>query len=191
MKTQIKNLIVRSGIFIITAITLVTCGNTDKNKENKVDNEMNTTEEVPRVQTPAPTSDIFFKDEDGKTVSLSSLKGKVVFINFWATWCPPCIEELPTINELKQSFNGNDNIEFLMVDVDNKMESSTAFMQENNYDLPVYVPASNIPSDYLGGAIPTTVILDKNGNMVARMEGGRDYTDPEFVKAINELVGSN
>ena len=191
MKTKIKNLIVRSGIFIITAITLVTCGNTDKNKENKVGNEMNTTEEVPGVETPAPTADIFFKGEDGKTVSLSSLKGKVVFINFWATWCPPCIEELPTINELKQSFNGNDHIEFLMVDVDNKMESSSAFMQENNYDLPVYVPASNIPSDYLGNAIPTTVILDKSGNMVARMEGGRDYTDPEFVQAISELVESN
>ncbi|MGV3761377.1 TlpA family protein disulfide reductase [Parapedobacter sp.] len=142
------------------------------------------------VETP-PASDISFKGEDGKTVSISALKGKVIFINFWATWCPPCIHEMPSINELKQSFNENDDIVFLMVDVDNKIEKSSAFMQENNYDLPVYVPVSDIPSDYLGGAIPTTVILDKRGEMVGRMEGGRDYSDPQLVSAINELVGSN
>lgn len=64
-------------------------------------------------------------------------------------------------------------------------------MKQNNYDLPVYAPAGNIPSDYLGGAIPTTVILDKRGNMIARLEGGRDYADPEIVKALNELVEGN
>lgn len=190
MKMQFKKMIFRSGIFIITAISLAACGNTDKNKENKAENGNTPPEEVVKMEAPAATSDISFKGEDGKTVTLSSLKGKVVFINFWATWCPPCIHEMPSINELKQSFKGNDNIVFLMVDVDNKMEKSSAFMQENNYDLPVYVPASNIPSDYLGGAIPTTVILDKSGDMMARMEGGRDYTDPEIAKALNELVES-
>ena len=135
--------------------------------------------------------DVVFKDKDGKTVSLKSLKGKVVFINFWATWCPPCIQEMPSINQLKQSFNGNNDIVFLMVDVDNKIEKSTAFMNKKKYDLPVYVPAGNIPSDYLGGAIPTTVILDKSGDMIARLEGGRDYSSPEIVKALNELVESN
>ncbi len=190
MKMQFKNLAVRSGIFIITTIALAACGNTDKNKENTVENGNITAEEVAKVEAPAETSDISFKGEDGKTVTLSSLKGKVVFINFWATWCPPCIHEMPSIHELKQSFKGNDNIVFLMVDVDNRMEKSSAFMQENNYELPVYVPASNIPPDYLGGAIPTTVILNKSGDMIARIEGGRDYTDPEMVKALKELVES-
>ena len=138
-----------------------------------------------------PASGIRFKNEEGKTVSLNALKGKVVFINFWATWCPPCIHEMPSIDELKKKFKGNDDIVFLMVDVDNKLEESAAFMRENDYDLPVYVPAGNIPSDYLGGAIPTTVILDKRGDMIARIEGGRDYTDPEIIKALNELVESN
>ncbi len=61
-------------------------------------------------------------------------------------------------------------------------------MQKNNYVLPVYVPASNIPPDFLGGAIPTTIILDKRGQMINRIEGGRNYTDPEIVKALKELV---
>jgi thiol-disulfide isomerase/thioredoxin len=84
---------------------------------------------------------VTFTDGNGNTVSLKSLKGKVVFINFWAAGCPPCIHEMPSIKKLKQSFNGNDNIVFLMVDVDAK--------------------------------------------------GGRDYTSPEIVKALNELVESN
>ena len=78
-----------------------------------------------------------------------------------------------------------------MVDVDNNIEKSTAFMEDKKYDLPVYVPASEIPSDYLGGSIPTTVILDKSGDMIAHIEGGRDYTSPEIIKALNELVESN
>ena len=190
MKMQFKNLAVRSGLFTLAVVALAACGNTDKNQQNNTAKEKTKTEEVEGVETPV-ASGISFKDEEGKTVSLNSLKGKVVFINFWATWCPPCIHEMPSINELKKSLNDNDDIVFLMVDVDNKMEQSSAFMKENGYDLPVYVPASEIPSDYLGGAIPTTVILDKNGNIAARMEGGRDYSDPQIAKGLNELVESN
>lgn len=191
MKMQFRKLAVRSGIFFVTAISLAACGNTDENKGKKTTDGNTPAKEIAEVGAPAATSDISFKGEDGNTVTLSSLKGKVVFINFWATWCPPCIHEMPSINELRQSFKGDENIVFLMVDVDNKMEKSSAFMKQNNYDLPVYAPAGNIPSDYLGGAIPTTVILDKRGNMIARLEGGRDYADPEIVKALNELVEGN
>ncbi|MBZ4190759.1 TlpA family protein disulfide reductase [Niabella sp. 3A5MI-3] len=189
---QFKNLAVRSGIFIITALSLAACGNTDRNKENTAADVNAPTGEVAEKEAlVATTAGITFKDEAGKTVALSSLKGKVVFINFWATWCPPCIHEMPSINELKKSYKGNDDIVFLMVDVDNDIQKSTAFMKEKKYDLPVYVPASEIPSDYLGGSIPTTVILDKSGDMIARMEGGRDYNSPDIIKALNELVESN
>jgi len=192
MKIKFKNLAVRSGMFIITAIALAACGNTDRNKEDKAENRNTPTAEVTGAQAPASTaSDISFKDKDGKIVSLGALKGKVVFINFWATWCPPCIHEMPSINRLRQSFKDNDDIVFLMVDVDNKMEKSTAFMEKNKYDLPVYVAAGDIPPDYLESSIPTTVILDKSGDMIARIEGGRDYTSPEMVQALNELVKSN
>ncbi|MFD1772284.1 TlpA family protein disulfide reductase [Sphingobacterium suaedae] len=146
---------------------------------------------VPAHEAMAPTdtrADILFKDTNGKTLSLRSLTGKVVFINFWATWCPPCIQEMPSIHQLKQSFNDTADVVFLMVDVDNNIEKSSAFMKKKKYDLPVYVPASDIPPDYLGGAIPTTVILDKKGEVVARMEGGRDYARPEVQKALRDLV---
>lgn len=190
MKMQFKKLAGRSGLIIITAISLGACGNSDKNKEDMQEKGNITKEKVAELNSPT-TSDVSFKDEEGKTISLNTLKGKVVFINFWATWCPPCIHEMPSINKLKQSFKGNDEIVFLMVDVDNKMEKSTAFMEKNEYDLPVYVPAGNIPPEYLGSSIPTTVILDKSGAIIARIEGSRDYTSPEMIKMLNELVESN
>ncbi|GAA4799991.1 hypothetical protein GCM10023231_30940 [Olivibacter ginsenosidimutans] len=98
---------------------------------------------------------------------------------------------MPSINQLKQSFKENDNIVFLMVDVDADVEKSTAFMAENKYDLPVYIPISDIPRDYLGDAIPNTVIIGKNGDMIARMEGGRDYTRSEMVDGLKELIESD
>lgn len=185
MKMQARNVAVSLGFFIFIAILLASCGNIE-GKKSKQDTRA---QEATKVEIPAPEdSDLSFKDKGGNIVTLSSLKGKVVFINFWATWCPPCIHEMPSINELKHSFKDSDNIEFLLVDVDNKIEKSTAFMEENDYDLPVFVPASIIPSSFLGGAIPTTVILDKNGEMVARLEDGRDYTHPQIIKGLNELV---
>ena len=188
MKTYIKK-IALLPLLVITGLAYASMsGNRIDNSTNK---NMDTNGKKPLVSDVQQTPDLKFKDENGKTISLHSLKGKVVFINLWATWCPPCIREMPSIDALKKKFKGNNDIVFLMVDVDNKMEKSATFMQENGYDLPVYVPTSNIPSDYLGDAIPTTVILDKNGDMIARMEGGRDYTSPEIIKIINELVESN
>ncbi|HWK98502.1 MAG TPA: TlpA disulfide reductase family protein, partial [Parapedobacter sp.] len=166
MKITFKNSTICSAIAVMAAILLAACGNAGENENHNSTNQA-TGQEAVEV-APMADSGISFKDENGKIVSLSSLKGQVVFINFWATWCPPCIQEMPSINDLKKSFEGNSNIAFLMVDVDNKIAQSTAFMTKNNYDLPVYTPASDIPSDFLAGAIPTTVILDKSGEMVGR-----------------------
>ncbi|MGH2643105.1 MAG: TlpA family protein disulfide reductase, partial [Chitinophagaceae bacterium] len=74
---------------------------------------------------PVNLSDIYFKDGNGHTFSLSSLKGKVVFINFWATWCPPCRAELPSIKKLYEKFKDNNKIMFLMVDVDEEYKHSS------------------------------------------------------------------
>ena len=140
---------------------------------------------------PLGTHDIRLKDENETIFSTESLRGKVVFINFWATWCPPCIKEMPSIYNLKKSFDGNDEIVFLLVDVDGKMEKSKAFMEKNKFDLPVSIPDSDIPTSLLGNAIPTTVILDQNGDIVWRLEGGYDYNNPEIKKALDELIAQN
>lgn len=177
--------------FLVTmAVIGFTACNQANRQENQGETEQTVAAEITLEEQPGPASpDISFADESGKTTALSSLKGKVVFVNFWATWCPPCIQEMPSIHTLKQSFDGED-IVFLMVDVDNDIGQSSAFMKKNKYDLPVYVPTSDIPSVYLEDAIPTTVIFDKQGELVVRAEGGRDYTDAGIVQALRDLVES-
>ena len=184
MNIKFNKIITRFGFFILAVGALIACENTAKNNTAKKENIQDTISDVDRPQV----ADVSFKDKEGNIVSLSSLKGKIVFINFWATWCPPCIHEMPSINELHKKFKDNEDVAFLMIDVDNAIEESTAFMEKNKYDLPLYTPASEIPAEFLGGSIPTTVILDKAGNIVERVEGSRDYSTPEIVAALTKLA---
>ncbi len=135
-----------------------------------------------------PVRSVFFRDGEGNRVDAANLEGKVVFINFWATWCPPCIAEMPSINKLYDVYRDNENIVFIMADVDSKYEQSVKFMEDKNLSLPVHVPAGEIPGDWLGGAIPTTVILDKKGAIAARHEGMADYSRKEVIDFIQGLI---
>lgn len=140
------------------------------------------------VQTQG-TNELTFQDESGNEIHLSELKGKVVFMNFWATWCPPCRAEMPSINTLYNKYKNNDNIVFLMVDIDNKMDKSVKYIQDNKLDLPIHVSNTPIPEAYLGQAVPTTVVLNKNGEIAFRHEGMADYSSAEFQKFIEEQLG--
>lgn len=130
---------------------------------------------------------LVFKDGKGKTIDISKQKGKVLFINFWATWCPPCIAEMPSIAKLKEQVNSKDLL-FLMVDVDRKYDKAQKFMDKNGFQLPVYLAAGEIPGSFLSGAIPTTVIIDKAGRVVGRQEGGADYASPTALKYFQNLL---
>ncbi len=133
---------------------------------------------------------ILFRDVEGKIVNLADLKEKVVFVNFWATWCAPCVGEMPSINKLYEQNIENKNIVFLMVDVDGNLGKSQKFMTKNNYSLPVFTLASAIPSTYVEQSVPTTLLINKKGDIVFKHEGGADYSNKEFqdylVKLSNE-----
>ncbi|TXF77803.1 TlpA family protein disulfide reductase, partial [Chryseobacterium sp.] len=133
-------------------------------------------------------SDLTFVDENGRNISLSEMKGKVVFINFWATWCRPCVEEMPTIAVLKNQFKGNDKIVFILLNVEADLGKSKKFMADRKLDLPVYLSGGTIPSDLFQGAIPTTLIFNKNGDLEANIQGARNFANPEIYKVLNELT---
>ena len=124
-------------------------------------------------------------DKDGNTTSLAELKGKVIFLNFWATWCPPCIAEMPSIDKLHEEMG--DEVEFVMLSLDQDFEKAKAFDKRKGYDLPIYAPASNLPPMFQSSAIPTTFIIDADGNLVLTHEGMADYSDPEFKKFLHSL----
>ncbi len=131
--------------------------------------------------------DLTFISEDGEVIKLAENKGKVFFINFWATWCPPCRAEMPSINSLYNKIKNKDRVNFIMVDVDNKLASSMKFMKKRSYELKVYSSASVIPEHLFNGTLPTTLIIGPKGNIVFKHSGMADYDNTEMVNFINAL----
>jgi thiol-disulfide isomerase/thioredoxin len=119
---------------------------------------------------------------------VADLKGKVVFINFWATWCAPCRAEMPSINVLYDRYKDNANMVFLIVEIEGRKAKAEAFMKEQQLTLPISFPNSDIPKEWLSGSIPSTVILDKAGNVATRHEGMADYSSPDVGKFIQDLI---
>jgi thiol-disulfide isomerase/thioredoxin len=132
-------------------------------------------------------SAIKFKASDGKILSLSALKGKIIFVNVWATWCPPCVAEMPSINQLYQKYKQDPNIAFVMVDADGDFNKSQAFMARKKYNMPLYTFYSTLPPNLLGQSIPTTFVFDKQGRLAFREEGAANYSSKKFINFIEEL----
>jgi len=136
-------------------------------------------------------SGIRFKNLKGKTVDLADLKGKVVFLNFWATWCPPCLAELSGINKLYEKFEDDADVVFILADADGNLVKSQKFMDNKHYRLPVYAVDSEIPDVLFKGALPTTVVFDKMGRISYNESGAANYGDINFIKFINRLKSMN
>ncbi|MGB3776445.1 MAG: TlpA disulfide reductase family protein [Leeuwenhoekiella sp.] len=124
-------------------------------------------------------------DENGKITSLKEMKGKVIFLNYWATWCPPCVAEMPGINTLHK--NLSNEVAFVMVAFDEDFETARAFNRSKEYNLPIYAPAGDLPKMFRSSALPTTYVIDAKGNLAMTHKGMADYSDPEFKKFLNNL----
>lgn len=149
----------------------------------------------PKIEKTNPAqmdlSGIKFSNAKGENVDLSNLKGKVIFLNFWATWCPPCRAEMPSINKLYKQFQSDKDVVFLFVDADSDLPKSEKFMKERKYEMPVYIAASEIPEQIFAGSLPTTVIFDKQGRLSFRHEGIANYANKKFIEFINKLKNSD
>ena len=132
-------------------------------------------------------STIKFKDAKGIEINLAELSGKVVFINFWATWCPPCLAEMPSVNTLHQKFGIDKEVVFIMVDADGDFEKSQGYMDKRNYKMPVYTMASTIPENLFKGSLPTTIVFDKKGRIAFHEEGAANYGSKKFIDFIIQL----
>ena len=132
-------------------------------------------------------SAINFKDSKNNMVSLSDFKGKIVFINFWATWCPPCLAEMPSVNKLYQQFGNDEDVIFLLVDADSNFTKAQAYFDRKKYTMPIYTFASSLPKEIYSGSLPTTVVFDKKGRIAYNGIGAANYANPKFISFIKEL----
>lgn len=124
---------------------------------------------------------------DGKPFLLESYKGKVVFMNFWATWCPPCIAEMPGIDALYKDTSSND-IVFLMISIDEDFSKAERFVEKKNYSFPVFKVRGQIPTSLRSKSIPATFIISPDGSIAASHIGMADYNNAKVRNFLKDLV---
>lgn len=122
----------------------------------------------------------------GEKVAMEEFRGKVIFINFWATWCPPCVAEMPGINSMYKDLDPN-KIEVVMISLDRDFEKAIKYKTSKDFDFQVYAPAGAIPPMYDSASIPTTFVIDSKGNLVFTHKGMADYDREDFKVFLKSL----
>lgn len=130
---------------------------------------------------------IAFYDFANKQFTIDDFAGKIVLFNIWATWCPPCKMEMPSIQKLHDA-KLSENFVIVAVSTGEKSSTVSSFIKENKYSFPVFLdPTSNLGSQLASRGIPTTYIIDKKGRVIAGTIGARAYDGAEFMKLIERL----
>jgi len=143
---------------------------------------------VPNQQ--ADASDFTLPLLNGENASLSSYRGKIVILNFWATWCPPCRAEMPSMETLYQRFK-NQGLEILAVDLGEPARTVQQFIQNNRYTFPVMLDTnSRIGNLYGIQSIPTSFIIDREGKIIGRLVGAIHWDTPQVIAAFEALLDS-
>jgi thiol-disulfide isomerase/thioredoxin len=127
---------------------------------------------------------------DEEKHSLNDLHGKVVLLNFWATWCPPCRREMPSMERLYQKFNGEN---FTVIAINQMEDGDHVFAYTGQLDVDptftiLFDKDSKVSNNYQVSGLPTTYLIDKQGNIRYRAIGGREFDHPEVEKQILQLM---
>ncbi len=125
---------------------------------------------------------------DGRTaVDFAQFRGRPVFLNIWATWCPPCVAELPSIDMLASNERLKD-VAFLCVSVGEDPQTVRDFVERRKLKVPVYLALDNIPEAFETDGIPATFILDREGRIVSQEVGSAQWDAPEVVDFLEKLA---
>ncbi|MCX7949423.1 MAG: TlpA family protein disulfide reductase [Treponemataceae bacterium] len=130
------------------------------------------------------------QDLQGKPFSLEQFKGSFVLLNFWATWCPPCRQEMPSMETLYTQLK-NKGLVIVAISVGEDPKTVSQFLATNPHSFPIALdPSGRAGAIFAGRGIPTTYILDPQGRALGGTIGGRDWMDPPTVRVLTELVTS-
>jgi len=141
------------------------------------------------IQPGVEAPDFTFPDLNGREVSLSGHRGKVVLVNIWATWCPPCRQEMPSMQRLYEKFKGG-NFEILAIGIDSEGSEAVApFMRKMNLTFPALLdPGETIRSLYGITGVPESFIIDKKGIVVEKIIGPINWATPEVFLFFKDLI---
>ena len=124
---------------------------------------------------------------DGRPANLRQFRGKAVLVNMWASWCPPCLAEMPGLQALYQKTD-TAKVAFVLISLDANPAKARALLKRRGYTLPVFFPAAPLPAPFDSPSIPATVVLTPTGRLADRHEGMADYDTPAFRAALERLA---
>ncbi len=194
-------------VLILAAAVSFNCSKTTEKTDVKPQDNKQNTQQQKQDTKPASGSSFVVKDvdkdvtknemvdfkwdENGKEMKLSDYKGKVILLNFWATWCPPCRKELPDLSTLSTELKDKD-FKMIGVSVDDNQEVLNSFLKTNNLSYTVVFEPNELVAKYMTSAgqnqnvVPQTYIIDKNGKVVEAIMGSRSKAD--FLSLINKYL---
>jgi peroxiredoxin len=145
----------------------------------------------PRLGKGAAAPNFSLPGLDGEMISLDDYKGKVVFLNIWATWCPPCVQEMPSMEKLYQELKGEE-FEILAVSIDaSGGKDVIPFMKKYGLSFPALLDTKgSIKSLYQTTGVPESFIIDKDGIIAEKIIGPREWASPDAVRSIRTLIRS-
>lgn len=180
-KSKIKIILLIPLAIIVLGVIVIT-----KWQYNSTDNNAS----LPHTVNSPLAPNFTFPTLGGRSVSLSDYRGKVVLVNIWATWCPPCRAETPSLEKLYQRFKSDDKFKLLAVSIDEAGGSAIRpFMKRNHLNFPVLVDRNqSIMGLYGATGVPETFIVRKDGSVDSHFVGAYDWTSPKIVEHIKNLI---
>ena len=182
-----KQLLILGALSLSLAFTA--CSNNDTKEttstetKEQMSTDSNTAAAPPVSDNTADLPAFTLQNANGNTINLQDLKGKKVFVNLWASWCPPCRREMPSIEKLAKTVDSS-KVSFVMLSLDDNFDKALTFVKQQKLSLPVYYPAGNLPILFNVNSIPTTFIFDENGKLIRRIDGGNDYDSQTFRELL-------
>ena len=183
MKKSILNI-----LFLVLGLLYVSCNARAQSSTDIIEAFSQAGLPLLRQTIPARNFSLSLVSGTGENVSLDDLKGKVVFLNFWATWCPPCRDEMPSMESLYRRFKDK-GLEILAVNLREEEALVTAFMRDYNLSFPALLDSNGRTGSAYGiQVIPTSFIIDREGNIILRLIGSIDWNTPEIQRAMEMLL---
>jgi thiol-disulfide isomerase/thioredoxin len=145
---------------------------------------------VARPKTSKPAPDFVLHDLDGKTVSLNQFKGKPILINFWATWCGPCKEELPSMQRLHEASKSNGDIQILAISIDRfNIEKVNQYARDLKLTFPILLDPDRVArKPYFVRGLPTSYLVDADGKLQGFISGARNWDGPAARQVFRQLA---
>ena len=170
----INNMKSLNYILPLVILMLVSCSDNQNYPMNKIN--------------ASEASTFTLKTLDSKSLSLSELQGSYVLVNFWATWCKPCVREIPSLNNLYKKFKGK-NFEIIAINVGQNAEVVNNFINSTSpIDFTILLDENIDLVSWKVEAIPTTFLVDDKGTIIYKVEGEKHWDSPEFTSFISSFI---